>query len=100
MREAKDSYTIVVFRGATSKPLRFSFSRTFVRRAMIVGASLLWYGLLFIFHYVIRTGDMWELNALRVEIVNARDQTTACAKAVRDLRQRLLAIQEINKNLP
>src|SRR2546426_12109052 len=97
MREAKDSYTIVVFRGATSKPLRFSFSRTFVRRAMIVGASLLLVELLFIFQYVLRTGDMWELNSLRVEIVNAREQTTASANAVRDLKQRLLSTQEITE---
>ena len=99
MREAKDSYTIVVFRGATSKPLRFSFSRSFVRRAMIVGACLLLVELMFISQYVIRTGDMWELSALRVEIVNAREQTTAFANAVRDLKQRLLAMHEINKKL-
>lgn len=99
MREPKDSYTIVIFRGATSKPLRFSFSRTFVRRAAIVGAGLLLIELLFISQYVIRTGDMWELDALRVEIVNAREQTTAFSNAVRDLKQRLLAMQEINKKL-
>ena len=99
MGEPKDSYTIVIFRGATSKPLRFSFSRSFVRRAVIVGACLLLVELLFISQYVIRTGNMWELDALRVEIVNAREQTTAFSNAVRDLKQRLLAMQEINKKL-
>src|SRR5207244_10832693 len=92
MREAKDSYTIVVFRGATSKPLRFSFSGTFVRRAMIVGASLLLVVLMFIFEYVLRTGDMWELKSMRVGLENARDQTSAIWNAVRGVEPQALVL--------
>lgn len=95
----KDSYTIVIFRGATSSPLRFSFPRVLVRRAMVLGACLILAELLFLSQYVVRTGQMWELDALREEILSAREQTTVFSNAVRDLKQRLLAMQEINQKL-
>ena len=38
--EDSDAYTVVIFRGSTAKPLRFSFHRKLVSKLLIVGAIL------------------------------------------------------------
>lgn len=97
--ETSDAYTVVIFRGSTAKPLRFSFPRKFVRKMLIVGAILLVADLLVISHYVIRTGEVWELSAFRNEAMSARQQTAAFATAVDDLKKRLTSMKEINERL-
>jgi len=58
MRGAEDSdaYTIVIFRGSTAKPLRFSFARKLVSKLLIVWAIFALVDVLVIGHYIIRTG--------------------------------------------
>src|ERR1041385_2843268 len=36
--ESGDAYTVVIFRGSSAKPLRFSFPRKLVSRLLVVGA--------------------------------------------------------------
>lgn len=97
--EDSDSYTIVVFRGATAKPLRYSFPRKLVSKLLIVGAVFALANVLVIGHYVIRTGEVWELSAFRAEAMTAREQTGAFSSAVDDLKKRLTAMKEINQRL-
>ena len=97
--ESNDSYTVVIFRGSTAKPLRFSFPRKFVRKLLIVGAILLVADLLVISHYVVRTGEVWELSAFRTEALSARQQTVAFSTAVDDLKKRLTSMKEVNQRL-
>ncbi|MGQ0812769.1 MAG: M23 family metallopeptidase [Nitrospiraceae bacterium] len=97
--EPGDAYTVVVFRGSTSKPLRFSFPRKFVRKLLILIAFLVVADLLIISHYVIRTGEVWELSAFRSEAMSAREQTAAFSSAVDDLKRRLTAMKEVNQRL-
>lgn len=97
--ESNDAYTVVVFRGSTAKPLRFSFPRKFVRKLLIVLAALVIADLLLISHYVIRTGEVWELSAFRAEAMSAREQTAAFSSAIDDLKKRLLAMKEVNQRL-
>ena len=97
--ESSDSYTVVIFRGSTAKPLRFSFPRKFVRKILIVAAILLVADLLVISHYVIRTGEVWELSAFRSEALSARQQTVAFSTAVDDLKKRLISMKEVNQRL-
>jgi murein DD-endopeptidase MepM/ murein hydrolase activator NlpD len=97
--ESSDSYTVVIFRGSTAKPLRFSFPRKFVRKILIVAAALLVADLLVISHYVIRTGEVWELSAFRAEALSARQQTVAFSTAVDDLKKRLTSMKEVNQRL-
>jgi murein DD-endopeptidase MepM/ murein hydrolase activator NlpD len=97
--EDSDAYTIVVFRGATAKPLRFSFPRKLVSRLLIVGAILVLADILVISHYVIRTGEVWELSAFRAEAMSAREQTGAFSSAVDDLKKRLTAMKDPNQRL-
>src|SRR5438128_410211 len=97
--EDSDSYTIVVFRGATAKPLRYSFPRKLVSKLLIVGAVFALANVLVIGHYVIRTGEVWELSAFRAEAMSAREQTGAFSSAVDDLKKRLTAMKEVNQRL-
>ena len=94
-----DAYTVVIFRGSTAKPLRFSFARKLVSKLLIVGAIFVLVDILVISHYVIRTGEVWELSAFRAEAMNAREQTGAFASAVDDLKKRLTSMKEVNQRL-
>lgn len=97
--ENSDAYTVVIFRGSTAKPLRFSFPRKFVRKLLIVCAIFMVADLLVISHYVIRTGEVWELSAFRAEAMSARQQTTAFSTAIDDLKKRLTSMKEVNQRL-
>jgi murein DD-endopeptidase MepM/ murein hydrolase activator NlpD len=97
--ENSDAYTVVIFRGSTAKPLRFSFPRKFVSKLLIVGAIFVLADILVISHYVIRTGEVWELSAFRAEVMSAREQTAAFAGAVDDLKKRLTSMKEVNQRL-
>lgn len=99
MNESRDSYTIMIFRGSMAGPLRFSFSRTLVRRMIALGIALVLIEIILLSQVVIRIGEMWELKALRAEILAAREQTTAFSNAVEDLKRRLLAMKEVNQRL-
>jgi murein DD-endopeptidase MepM/ murein hydrolase activator NlpD len=97
--ETSDAYTVVVFRGSSSKPLRFSFPRKFVRKLLILAAVLIVADLLVISHYVIRTGEVWQLSAFRAEAMSAREQTAAFSTAIDDLKRRIATMGEVNQRL-
>jgi murein DD-endopeptidase MepM/ murein hydrolase activator NlpD len=97
--ENSDAYTVVIFRGSTAKPLRFSFPRKLVSKLLIVGAIFVLADILVISHYVIRTGEVWELSAFRAEAMSAREQTGAFSSAVDDLKKRLTSMKEVNQRL-
>src|SRR5262245_27812432 len=99
MEEPRDNYTVMIFRGSLAGPLRFSFSRTLVRRAIALGVVLLIIQVALLSQVVLRIGEMWELKALRTEILTAREQTTSFSTAVNDLKRRLLAMKEVNQRL-
>jgi hypothetical protein len=99
MNQPDDAYTIVIFRGSTAKPLRLSFSRPFVRRAMIAGAVLVVMQALLLAQYVVQTSKVWELQEIRQELVTAREQTNDFSTALEDLKRRVLAMKEVNEKL-
>jgi murein DD-endopeptidase MepM/ murein hydrolase activator NlpD len=94
-----DAYTVVIFRGSTDKPLRFNFSRKLIRRLLIFSCLILLADLLVVSHYVVRTGEVWELAAFRKEAMSAREQTSAFSSAIDDLKKRLGAMNEVNQRL-
>lgn len=94
-----DSYTIVVFRGSTAKPLRFSFSRKLLRRLLVCVGLVVLADLLVVSHYVVRTGEVWELASFRNEAMSAREQTAAFSTAIDDLKKRIGAMNEVNQRL-
>lgn len=94
-----DSYTIVVFRGSTAKPLRFSFSRKLLRRLLVCMGLLVVADLAVVSHYVVRTGEVLELASFRSEAMSAREQTAAFTTAIDDLKKRIGAMNEVNQRL-
>ena len=73
--EDSDAYTVVIFRGSTAKPLRFSFPRKLVSKLLIVGAIFVLVDILVLSHYVIRRGEVWVLSSFREVALSAREQT-------------------------
>ncbi len=53
--QANDAYTIVIFRGATSKPLRISIPKGILKKVLIGIAILFVADLAVLSHYVVRT---------------------------------------------
>jgi len=94
-----DSYTIVIFRGSTAKPLRFSFSKKLLRRLLVCVGLVVLADLLVVSHYVVRTGEVWELASFRSEAMSAREQTAAFTTAIDDLKKRIGAMNEVNQRL-
>jgi murein DD-endopeptidase MepM/ murein hydrolase activator NlpD len=94
-----DAYTIVIFRGTTSAPLRFSFPRPLVRRLALLALVLAIGEILLLSQYVIKTGEVWELREIRAELLTAKEQTNAFSTAVGDLKRRFLAMKEVNQRL-
>lgn len=97
--ENNDAYTVVIFRGSTAKPLRFSFSRKAVRKILIGLSILVLADALVISHYVIRTNEVWELAGFRAEAMSSREQTAAFSTSVDDLKKRLMSMKEVNQRL-
>lgn len=94
-----DSYTIVIFRGSTAKPLRFNFSKKLLRRLLVCIGLLVVADLFVVSHYVVRTGEVWELASFRNEAMSAREQTAAFSTAIDDLKKRIGAMNEVNQRL-
>jgi murein DD-endopeptidase MepM/ murein hydrolase activator NlpD len=66
---------------------------------LILAAIVLAADILVISHYVVRTGEVWELSAFRSEALSARQQTAAFSTAVDDLKKRLTSMKEVNQRL-
>ena len=96
---ADDAYTFVIFRGTTAKPLRLNFPRHIVRRVCWVALFLILANLAVLGHYVVRTGEVWELRSLRTEVTSGRQQIAAFSTAVGALRSRMLSMKELNNRM-
>ena len=95
----KDAYTVVIFRGATASPLRFSIPRKLVHGVLGFAIVLVLAECVFLTQYVLQTGEIWELRAFRQEHMSVRAQTEAFSNALQDLKRRLLAMKEVNQRL-
>jgi murein DD-endopeptidase MepM/ murein hydrolase activator NlpD len=70
-----------------------------LRKLVILAAILIVADLLVVSHYVIRTGEVWQLSAFRAEAMGAREQTAAFSAAIDDLKKRLSVMGEVNQRL-
>lgn len=94
-----DAYTIMIFRGATSTPRRIKLRKTTVRRGAMIALFLVLVQSGILAHYVIQFSQVAELNALRKEIAESRGQTSAFSAAIDEMKQRMLAMQQLNRKL-
>jgi murein DD-endopeptidase MepM/ murein hydrolase activator NlpD len=92
-------YQIVIFPGATSAPRRFRIKRRTV--SILLVSSLVAAGLecAFLVQYMIRSGELWELQTLRTEATQHREQATALSSGMEDIRKQLSTMREINVRL-
>jgi len=99
MKTSEEAFTIMIFRGATANPLRIRLRKATLRRALITGILLCLAQIGIMSHYIIQTGEVVELDTLRKEITQSRGQTVAFSSAIDEMKQRMLAMQQLNRKL-
>ncbi len=99
MKTSDEAYTIMIFRGATTNPLRMRLRKVILRRSLITAAVLVIVQLGIMAHYVVQTSQVSELNTLREEIVETRGQTKTFSSTIDGMKQRMLVMQELNRKL-
>ena len=99
MKSSDEAYTLMIFRGATTNPLQFRLGKATFRRSVITGLVLLVVQVGILIHYVVQTGQVAELNTLRQEITESRDQTSVFSVAIDEMKQQLVAMQQLNRKL-
>ena len=85
MKSSDEAYTVMIFRGATTNPLQVRLRKSTFRRALITGLVLFVVQAGILVHYVVQTGQVAELQTLRQEITESRDQTSVFSVARRKL---------------
>ena len=99
MGKTDQEYQIVIFPGATSHPRRFSIRRRTVGILLVSGLVAAILEIAFLVQYVTRSGELWELQALRSEAIQHRQQATTLSTAMEDLRKQLSTMREVNVRL-
>lgn len=99
MKTSDEAYTIMIFRGATTNPLRMRLRKSTLRRSLTTAAVLVVVQLGIMAHYVVQTSQVSELNTLRKEIVETRGQTKTFSTTIDGMKQRMLVMQELNRKL-
>ncbi len=92
-------FHIVVFPSATSRPRRFSIKRRTVRVLLFATVVAVVLEALFLVQYVTRSGEIWELETLRSEAIQHRQQATTLSSAMEELRKQLSNMREVNVRL-
>lgn len=92
-------YHIVVFPGATSAPRRFRIKRRTISIVLISSLVAAVLECAFLVQYVIRSGELWELQSLRSEAAEHREQATVLSTGIEDIRKQLTTMREINNRL-
>lgn len=96
---SEDAYTIMIFRGATATPRRIKLRKKTVQRALITGFILFLVQGGILAHYVMQFSQVAELKVLRKEIAESRGQTSAFSAAIDEMKQRMVAMQQLNRKL-
>src|SRR5437879_9381640 len=98
-KKADQEFHIVIFPSATSRPRRFSIKRRTVRVLLLATVVAVVLEALFLVQYVTRSGEIWELETLRSEATQHRQQATTLSSAMEDLRKQLSNMREVNVRL-
>jgi septal ring factor EnvC (AmiA/AmiB activator) len=98
-KKAEQEFHIVIFPSATSRPRRFSIKRRTVRVLLLATVVAVVLEALFLVQYVTRSGEIWELENLRSEAIQHRQQATTLSSALEELRKQLSNMREVNVRL-
>ncbi len=110
MTPSHDRWTIVLFRGTTGNPLgttgtplKISVRKTTIKRVLlaVVILSIVQVGMLS--QYMVQTSQVTnqgaELEGLKAELTQSREQAVEFAETIDDMQQRVLTIQSLSKKL-
>jgi len=89
----------MIFRGATTNPIRVRLRKVVLRRALITATLLIFLQMGIVSHYVLQTNQVVELNQLQTEIEETHGQTKTFFSSIEDMKQRMLVMQELNRKL-
>src|SRR3989442_12648475 len=98
-KKAHQEFHIVIFPSATSRPRRFSVKRRTVRVLLFTTVIAVVLEAFFLVQYVTRSGEIWELETLRSEAIQHRQQATTLSSAMEDLRKQLATMRVENVRL-
>ena len=99
MKTPDESYTIMIFRGATTNPIRVRLRKVILRRVLITATVLMFLQMGIMSHYVVQTGQVSEISRLQTEIEETRGKTKTFFSSIEDIKQRMLVMQELNRKL-
>jgi len=99
MSNSDHEFHIVVFPGATAHPRRFNIKRRTAKMLLIAGFLVAIVQAFFLFQYVTQNGEIWELEALRSESLQHRQQAGMLSSAQEDLRKQLSAMRDVNTRI-
>ncbi len=99
MKGSEESYSIIVFRGARSNPLRLKLGKSTVRYSLIFGLCLLVIQGGIVAHYFFQRSQLSELDGLRHELVTSRERTGVFADEVDNMKSRMVSLEHLNRKL-
>jgi murein DD-endopeptidase MepM/ murein hydrolase activator NlpD len=110
MKPSADRWTVVLFRGTTGNPLgttgnprRISVRKTTVKRVLLAVVLLAVVQVGVLVQYVVQTTRVTnqgaELEGLKAELSQSREQAVGFSAAIDDMQQRVLTIQSLNEKL-
>ena len=110
MTPSHDRWTIVLFRGTTGNPLgttgnprKISVRKTTVKRVLLAVVILAVVQVGVLSHYMVQrdqvTNQGVELEGLKAELSQSKEQTVGFSEAIDNMQQRVLTIQTLNEKL-
>ena len=110
MTPSHDRWTIVLFRGTTGNPLgttgnprKISVRKTTVKRVLLAVVILAVVQVGVLAQYMVQTSQVTnqgaELEGLKAELTQYREQAVEFAETIDDMQQRVLTIQSLSKKL-
>ncbi len=99
MKLSDDVYTIMIFRGIMANPLQICLRKKLVKRAFFTIVALFVIQVGGLAHYVVQTSQVQDLKGLQQAMSQASGQMVAFSKAIADMKQRMLAMRELNEKL-
>ena len=99
MKGSDEHYSIIVFRGARSNPLRLKLRRTVVQRSLIIGGLILLIQAGILTHYIIQTTQLIELYGIEEELSSSLQRTNSFSVEIDGMKKRMLALELLNRKL-
>jgi murein DD-endopeptidase MepM/ murein hydrolase activator NlpD len=99
MKSSDDSYTVIFFRGVRANPLRLRFRKSILRFSVILGACFLLLQVGFVIHYLFQQSQLSELESVKKELLNSREQTNIFAVEIDSMKKRMVSLESLNRQL-